>query len=180
MKSMWKWTLASMMAVGLVLAAPSRGMAEEKKAPKSDEKVTLAQVPEAVKATIVKEAGKNDIKEIEKEVKGDKTTYSAEWGAEGKKVEIDVASDGKLVGKEEQLTMDQLPEAVSKAMKKEAGDSKIEKVKKELEDGKVTYSAEWMAGGKATEGEFAEDGALLKKEAEEASKEGEKKGEDKD
>ena len=66
-----------------------------------DEKeISLDRVPAAVKATILKEAGKNRIKEIEVEGRGGKKIYEAEWEADGKEVEIKVASDGKLLGKE--------------------------------------------------------------------------------
>lgn len=66
-----------------------------------DEKeVSLDQVPAAVRATILKEAGKNKVKEIEVQTRAGKTTYEAEWVAEGKEIEIQVAADGKLLGRE--------------------------------------------------------------------------------
>ena len=63
-------------------------------------KVTIDQVPAAVKATILKEAGDHKITEIEKETKDGKTIYEAEWVADGKEIEIKVAEDGTLLGKE--------------------------------------------------------------------------------
>jgi len=63
-------------------------------------KVSISQVPPAVKATILNEAGANEIKEIEKKTKGGKTIYEAEWIVGGKETEVKVAEDGKLLGKE--------------------------------------------------------------------------------
>ena len=67
-----------------------------------DEKeVTIDQVPAAVKATILKEAGKNKITEIEEVSKDGKVIYyEAEIKVDGKEIDIMVAPDGKLLGKE--------------------------------------------------------------------------------
>lgn len=65
-----------------------------------EKQISLDQVPAAVKATILKQAGGNKIKEIEVETRGGKKTYEAEWVADGKEIEIKVAADGKLLGKQ--------------------------------------------------------------------------------
>jgi len=65
-----------------------------------EEQVTLDQVPQAVKATILAEAKGGTIKEIERETKNGKTVYEAEVVLDGKEVEIKVASDGTLLAKE--------------------------------------------------------------------------------
>ena len=62
--------------------------------------VTIDEVPAAVKATILKEAGDNEIEEIEEETKNGVTTYEAEWHEGGKEIEIKVAPDGKLLARE--------------------------------------------------------------------------------
>jgi hypothetical protein len=60
-------------------------------------KVTLDQVPPAVKDAILNEAGSNPIKEIEAETKGGKTVYEAEWVVAGQEIEIKVAADGTIL-----------------------------------------------------------------------------------
>jgi len=62
--------------------------------------VTIDEVPEAVRATILQEAGDNEIEEIEEETKNGVTTYEAEWHEGGVEVEIKVAADGTLLKKE--------------------------------------------------------------------------------
>lgn len=59
--------------------------------------VTLDQVPAAVKATILKEAGSNKVLEIVEETQGGRTVYEAEWKSGGKEVEVKVAADGTLL-----------------------------------------------------------------------------------
>lgn len=65
-----------------------------------EQKVSLDQVPEAVKATILAEAKGATVKEIERETKNGQTVYEAEWVENGQEVEIKVASDGTLVKRE--------------------------------------------------------------------------------
>ena len=61
-------------------------------------KVSISQIPAAVKATILREAGANAITEIEQGTKGGKMVYEAEWISAGKKTEIRIAEDGTLLG----------------------------------------------------------------------------------
>lgn len=92
----WTLLVAGVLVLGFVAAGAL--YAEETKA-KNEEKVTIDQVPAAVKATILKEAGDNKITEIEKETKDGKTIYEAEWIVGDKKIEIKVAEDGTLLSK---------------------------------------------------------------------------------
>lgn len=62
-------------------------------------KVTIDQVPEAVKAVILAEAGGAAIEEIEKETEHGQTTYEAEWTVGGKEIELKVSADGKVIKK---------------------------------------------------------------------------------
>jgi uncharacterized membrane protein YkoI len=67
---------------------------------KDEQKVSIDQVPPAVKATIMNEAGKGTVKEIEQETKDGKTVYGADIIVDGKKFEIKVAADGKIIEKQ--------------------------------------------------------------------------------
>ncbi len=64
-----------------------------------EKKVSLDQVPEAVKKATLKEAGSNPIREIEVETRHGRTIYEAEWIADGKEVEIKLSKDGKVLRK---------------------------------------------------------------------------------
>jgi hypothetical protein len=63
-------------------------------------KIALTDAPDAVQATIKKEAGAGQIKEIEKETEHGRVVYEAEVVTNGKTEEITVAEDGKLLGRE--------------------------------------------------------------------------------
>ncbi|MHC4982976.1 MAG: hypothetical protein ACYTF6_07390 [Planctomycetota bacterium] len=87
-------------ALTAMLTAWDVARAEAEEGDNDEKTLTIDQVPAAVKATILKEAGNNEIKEIEEETEDGQTVYEAEWIADGKEVEIEVAPDGKLLEKE--------------------------------------------------------------------------------
>ena len=96
-----KKTIIGLAIAFLVLGAFVSTNLAAKSGEKTEKDVTIDQVPAAVKATILKEAGDNKIEEIE-EVSRDGTVvyYAAEWKRGGKEIEIKGAPDGKLLSKE--------------------------------------------------------------------------------
>jgi len=85
--------------VVLVLALPALAEGKEGKEGKKKEEIKLADCPAAVQQTIKDNAGGGEILEVEKATKKDGTVvYEAEVKkADGKKVDIKVAADGKLI-----------------------------------------------------------------------------------
>ena len=65
-----------------------------------EEQVSIDDVPAAVKATILANAGDGTVKEIERETEDGKAVYEAEVIIDGQEVEIKVADDGTLLSKE--------------------------------------------------------------------------------
>jgi len=65
-----------------------------------EQRVSLDQLPPAVKATILAEAKGAQIKEIGRETTKNGAVYEAEWVENGHDVEIKVAPDGKLLKRE--------------------------------------------------------------------------------
>ncbi len=94
-----KWILAVPALLSLALFSPALANGQDKKE-ESKEKVTIDQCPEAVQATIKKEAEGGTIGEIVKVTKGDVVIYKAEITKDGKKTVIKVAADGKLIKSE--------------------------------------------------------------------------------
>ena len=93
------WLAALILVVGVCGLLSVSALAAKGK--KTEKDVTIDQVPAAVKATILKKAGDNKIDEIEEvSIDGKVVYYEAEWHADGKEIEIEVAPDGKLLGKE--------------------------------------------------------------------------------
>ena len=137
-----------------------------------EEEVTLDQVPAAVKATILKESAGGKITEIERETKNGQTLYEAEFLLDGQKIEIKIAPDGSLLGREieregddeDDLTIAQVPEPARAALLKLAGDAKIVKAEREREHGVLIYEAEWIKNGSKHEAAVTADGTLVEME----------------
>lgn len=98
-----RWLLVVLMAMGLVsVMAPALRAADAKEAEKEKKtkvKVTLDQLPAAVKDTIQTEAKAGTLGDIEKVTKDAKTYYEADIVIEGKKWEVKVGEDGKVISK---------------------------------------------------------------------------------
>jgi uncharacterized membrane protein YkoI len=173
------WRLISLIAI--VCLALCIGAVATKQAFDGEKEVTIDEIPAAVKTTILAEANGATIQEIEMETEDGKAVYEAEVIIDGQEVDIVVAPDGTLLGKEmedddecdddeeeieEEISLDQVPEAVKTTMLKEADGAQIEEVVKETEDGKVVYEAEFEVDGQDVEIEVASDGTLLEREIE--------------
>ena len=101
------WIMLAMAIVAVIGFVQEPAQAKKacgaKGAQKCEEvEVTIDQVPAAVKKTILSQAGKNKIEEIEKKTKNGKVTYEAEWTEGEMEVEITVAPDGKLLKTEKE------------------------------------------------------------------------------
>ena len=82
----------------LALALPALGEGKEGKEGKKKEEIKLTDCPAAVQKTIKDNAGSGEILEVEKCAKKDAVVYEAEVKkADGSKVDIKVAADGKLI-----------------------------------------------------------------------------------
>ena len=133
-----------------------------------EEEVTLDQLPAAVKATILKEAAGGKITEIEREIKNGETVYEAEFLLDGKEIELTVAANGTLLGREtddegddDDLTIDQVPEPARSALLKLADGAKIVGVEREKGHDLPIFTAEWVKNGNKHEAEVMADGTLL-------------------
>ena len=102
-----RWILVVLMALGLACIAAlsvraadaAKKDAQEHKEKGEEVKVTLDQVPAAVKDTLQKQVGKGTITDIDKETEDSKTIYEADATIDGKNWEIKVAEDGKLISR---------------------------------------------------------------------------------
>jgi len=83
--------------VGLVLCI---GAIATQQILENETEVSIEQVPEAVKTTLLAEANGGTINEIEMDTEDGQTVYEAEVIIDGVEVEIKVAADGTLLGKE--------------------------------------------------------------------------------
>jgi len=77
-----------------------KGKKDNEDKDENEKKVSLNELPDAVKAAILKEAEGGTIKKIESDTENGKTIYEAEVVINEKTVEIKVAADGTLLSKE--------------------------------------------------------------------------------
>lgn len=133
-----------------------------------EEKVTLDQVPAAVRKTLERECPGATIRDIAKEIEGGKTLYDFEVTREGRAFEFDIAADGEVLSREEQVELSQLPAAVRKTIERASKGGTIGTIMKANEAGKTSYEAEITIEGKMTEIAIAADGKLITAGAEQA------------
>jgi uncharacterized membrane protein YkoI len=180
-KKYWK-LIVVMVVAGLALCI---GAVATKQIAEQEQEVSIDQVPEAVKATILAEAKGGTIQEIEMETENGQTVYEAEVIIDGQETDIEVAANGTLLGKEaendddedeneeseQQVSIDQVPPAVKATILKEAEGGTIKEIESETENGQTIYDADVVIDGKEFEIKVAADGTLLGKEAEDADDE---------
>jgi hypothetical protein len=114
----------------------------------SEEKVSLDQLPPAVKATILEEAKGGAIEQIGREREGDKTVYEAEWTVGGQKHDAKVSAEGALIELEEDVSPEDVPAAVrAVAAKKFPANAQVEYERKMI----VLYELEAEIDGREIE-----------------------------
>jgi hypothetical protein len=100
----------------------------------------LAEVPAAVQKTILQHTSADSVRSLVRENEDGKIVYDVEFTKDGKKGEMDVAEDGKVIGTEEEITAKDLPAAVQKTLAAQTG--KPGTIMKVLENGKTNYEIE--------------------------------------
>ena len=174
--------MAVMLGLGMIAwsagpAAADEGKPAGEKAAK-EKKISLDEVPEAARNTILHEAAGNMVREIEQETENERTVYEAEWKVDGKEVEVKVTADGKLLERETEIALKDVPEAARETILKEAAGSKVNEVEKVVAGDRVAYEAEWKADGKEIEITVSTAGKVLKREVEEEDDDGDDDGDD--
>lgn len=92
-----KWlATGAVVALVAVLIGSMHYLSDKEEAGRG-EKIALAQLPPAVKATFEKESQGGTLQETEKITDGGKTVYGAEILANGEEKEVIVAEDGRVL-----------------------------------------------------------------------------------
>lgn len=187
----WSTALIALLALALCCTLAAVSFAEKDD---QDQKLTIEQLPPAVRATLEAQAQGNPIEDIEKETEDGVTFYSADIIQGDKKIGVEIAEDGSLLNsepeaidsekeegkceenevdeeeKEEgdndvQVSLDQLPPAVQATLNQQAQGGTIGEIEKEDEDGAVVYEAEITKDGAEYDVKVAEDGSLINPKA---------------
>jgi hypothetical protein len=138
----WKMTLIVLLGlVGCLTPAIRAAEAEEPKPMK------FAECPAPVQRTLQKEAKGVTVETVQKDVQEGEAWYILVTSIKGKDYSIAVAEDGVLMEKRlagdgtRQIRLAACPKVVREALEEEAGGEKIEKVEKDIIDGRVSYTA---------------------------------------
>ena len=147
-------TNLAVVTIGASLAWVAYG--EEEK----EETVTWSQVPAAAQQAIKQHAPETAIQKIEKDDEDGKTSYEFQIVEGGKKSEITVTPDGKLLSVEEVVALADAPAAVRQTLEAQATGGKMGTVEKVTEDGKMTFETKVEKDGKKLEITVAPDGKV--------------------
>jgi uncharacterized membrane protein YkoI len=189
MSSRSRIALAVFLGLALCLALAVAGMAEKGE---KEQKVTLDQLPAAVRATLENQAQGGTIDDIEVETKDGKVVYEADVVKNGATIKVKIAEDGTLIsakpkgkhceGKKEKnevpVTFDQLPPAVQATLRAQVGNGTLGDISRVTKHDKVFYEADVTNNGTTIEVKIAEDGTLIASKPEGKDEDHEGKGEE--
>jgi uncharacterized membrane protein YkoI len=152
--------------IGLVLAA-SAAQGQDKAAPKA-EKIALDKVPEPIMKAVNTRFPGAKLRSVEKEVEDGKVVFDVELTQNGRKYEMDIKEDGTIIEIEKEVAVKDLPQAVTKTLKREYPKATIKEI---MEVNKVNGTTETpdhyevvleTADGRSIEVEVSLTGKLLK------------------
>ncbi len=122
--------------------------------------------PAAVKGAITRAFPKSSISncKAEHEHGGDQFSVNV-VKADGTKAEVDVSPEGKVLQVEEQIAVDNVPAAVTKAFAAKYGKAKIATAEKQTPaQGAPTYELAFVTNAGRKEATFTEDGKFVEEE----------------
>jgi|GEM_PF-580243 len=127
----------------------------------------LANLPEAVQKTVKTELGTAQIDEIERDTDDGKVVYNVEAEtADGRDIELEVAEDGTLLERQEEVSLADVPAAVRATIERELAGVSPEKIERHTKQGTISYEVDAEVSGKEIELEIGADGTLLDKDVE--------------
>src|SRR5438128_1649972 len=165
MRGIMGW-LSTSAVICLVMLATS-ALADEKA-----EKISPDKLPQKIKDAIKDRFTGSDLTGAEKEKENEQIMYDIELKHEGRKYEMDIKEDGTIVEIEKEVAANDVPEAITKAVKKKYPTATIKEV---MEVNKVTgkeekpihYEVTIETAGKKKEVIVSLDGKSVKTEGEE-------------
>jgi uncharacterized membrane protein YkoI len=121
-------------------------------------KVHFKDLPAAVQATAKAQSQGATVKSYSKEIEKGKTEYEVQLLADGKKRDVSIDPDGKVLETEEVIAFSSVPKEAQDAIKHEAKGAKVEKVEMVKSDQPTVYEALIRQKGKKQEIRVLENG----------------------
>jgi uncharacterized membrane protein YkoI len=142
-------TICALLAVALLRTPLARAAGPKEK--KTEVKVPVAQVPEAVKKAAQNAAPGITISRATKETEGKRTVYELEGKVGDKECELEITAEGKLLEMEIEVALAQVPDAVKKAAQKAVPGIVPTEAEKQTRGRRVRYEVEGKVGKKEYE-----------------------------
>src|SRR5579862_201316 len=95
---------------------------------KTEEVEDISKLPKAVQKTVKEQAGDGKIVRIQKEKANKHVAYGVECSKDGRKWQIEVAPDGRLLLRAEEMALTNLTTAVQKTIQDNATHGRIESI----------------------------------------------------
>ena len=146
-------TLAALLACSCT--GWSQGKQEEK-----DQILKLSQVPQKVQQAIQSYATLAEIKQVTKGDVDGKAAYEFALDKSGRKSEVAITPDGKVLSTEEEVTLQEIPDAARKAINARTAGGKVVSAEKTFENGQTAYGAVIEKSGRQSEYSFTAEGKL--------------------
>jgi uncharacterized membrane protein YkoI len=121
-------------------------------------KIQFKDLPRPVQATAKAQSKGATVKGYSKEIEKGKTEYEVQLLADGKKRDVSIDPDGRVLETEEVVAFSSIPKETQDAIKQEAKGAKIEKVEMVKSDQPTVYEALVRQNGKKHEIRVLENG----------------------
>ena len=121
----------------------------------------LAETPAHVRQAIQKEARNGVCAGIYKTVEDGEVNYDVEITRNGKLLSLTFDSKGAVVYQAEPIQISDAPEPVRATLRAQLSNAKLVTVEKTVEDGELTYEAEFIKAGKRQSLSIKPDGQIL-------------------
>ncbi|HVH88487.1 MAG TPA: PepSY-like domain-containing protein [Terriglobales bacterium] len=121
-------------------------------------KIKFKDLPPAVQETAKAQSQGATVRGYSKEIEKGKTEYEVQLLVDGKKRDVSIDPNGKVLETEQEVAFDSVPQKAQDAIKQEAGGAKVEKVEAVKSDQPTVYEALIHQNGKKHEIRVLESG----------------------
>ena len=128
---------------------------------KTEEVADVSKLPRAVQKTVKEQVGDGKIVKIQKETVDRRVAYGVECAKDSRKWQIEVAPDGKLLLRAEEMALTNLTAAVQKTIQEKATNGTIQSIANVSENGQSYYEAAITFNGQEKTFIVGADGKLI-------------------
>ena len=121
-------------------------------------KIAFKDLPPAVQETAKAQSQGATVRGYSTEIEKGKTEYEVQLTVDGKKRDVSIDPNGKVIETEQEVAFESVPEKAQDAIKREAGGAKIERVEEVKSDQATVYEAHVHQNGKKHEIRVLESG----------------------